>query len=125
MCVFQGLVSMRMFMSFGGVEPDTRQHENARRAECPIQATLAESKGERGPGEGSCREVSSRAAGAEMPKGTDKENETQAIAEKTDDRCAECDACRWKPRAEAERERHVREACNESLPHRDLRWIAA
>lgn len=125
LCVFQGLVSMRVFMSFGGVKPDTRQHENARRAECPIQATLAESEGERGPRERRGREVSSCSSGAEMPESTDKENETQAIAKKTDYRCAECDACRWKPRAEAERERGVHEACAESLPHRDLRWIAA
>jgi hypothetical protein len=52
MCVFQGVVSMRVVMSFGGVEADTRQHEKARPAECPIQAPLAESKGERGPREG-------------------------------------------------------------------------
>ena len=59
-----------------------------------------------------------------MSESTNEENETQAIAEEADDRCAECNACRRKLRAEAKRERSVHEARDEALPHCDLRWIA-
>ena len=42
-----------------------------------------------------------------MPESTNEENETQTVSEKTDDRCAECDAKRRELRAETERKRTV------------------
>ncbi len=84
---------------------------------------MAESEGERSACEGRGGEVSARASGTEMPEGTNEENETQAIAKKTDGRCAECDACRRELRAEAERKNSVHDACEESFPHCNLRWI--
>jgi hypothetical protein len=56
-----------------------------------------------------------------MPEGTNEENETPIA--KTDGRCAECDACRRELRAEAERKNSVHDACEESFPHCNLRWI--
>ena len=60
-----------------------------------------------------------------MPESTNEENETQTVAEKTDNRCAECNAYSRELRPESQRKRSIHEACDESLQHRDLRWIAA
>ena len=86
---------------------------------------MSESEGERRACEGRGGEVSSRAGGTEMPESTNEEDETQAIAKETNDRCAKCNAYRRKLRAEAERKHSVHEPakspfhiaiCDGSLP---------
>ena len=88
MFMFNGLVNVPMFVAFGHMEPDTGEHERSSRTECPVEPALTEGERKRRACKWSSGKIRSRARCAKMPKCLHEENETNAIAEKTDS----CDA---------------------------------
>ena len=123
--VLHRLVNVPMFVAFGNVQPDAYEHENSRNAECPIEPTLPEGEGERSARERRSGKIGPCSRCAEMTERLHEKNETDAIAEETDDRYAEGDVNGGKFRADGESQSGVDDTCGETFPHRDLRRIAA
>ena len=125
MFVFQRLMNMLVFVSLCDVQPHADEHENARGAERPIEAALANSKGERGAGKRSGGEIGSCASRAEMTERSNEKNEAYAVAKKTNGGHCEDNAHGRHFCASGEREAGIYGASGETLPHGDLRRITA
>ena len=125
MFVFHWLMNMLMFMSFADVKPNSDQHEDPRSAERPIEPALSNCEGERGACKRGGGEIGSGASCAEMTEGANEKNETDAIAQKTDGGHGEGDAQPRQFRASDESEADIYRASSKTLPHGDLRRIAA
>jgi hypothetical protein len=125
MFVFHRLMDVLVFVSLGDVEPHANEHENTRDAERPIEAALSDCEGKRGACKRSGGEIGSCASCAEMTERPNEKNEAYTITEKTDGRHGEGKADGWQFRAGSECEAGIYSASGETLPHGDLRRIAA
>ena len=125
MLVFQRLMNMLVFVSLCDVQPDAEEHENARRAERPIKAALANSKGERGARKRGGGEIGSCSSRAEMTERMNEKNEAYTVAKKADGGDCEDNAHGRHFCASGERESGIYGASGETLPHGDLRRITA
>jgi hypothetical protein len=84
MFVFQRLMDVLVFVSLGDVQPDADEHENARSAECPIEAALSGREGERGACKRGGGEIGPCAIRAEMTERPNEKSQAHTIAEETD-----------------------------------------
>ena len=123
--VLHRLVNVPMFVAFGNVQPDAYEHENARSAERPIEPTLTEGEGERRACERRSGKIGPCARCAEMTERLHEKNETDAIAQETDGATPRVTLVAGQLRADGESQSGVDDTCGETLPHRDLRRIAA
>jgi hypothetical protein len=123
--VLHRLVNMLMLVAFGNVQPDAYEHENSRETERPIQPTLPEGEGERSARERRSGKIGPCSSCAEMTERPHEKNETDAIAEETDDRNAQGDGHCGKFRADGEGQSCIGDACAETLPHCNLRRVPA
>ena len=86
---------------------------------------MAEGKSQRSTRKRRSGKISPCSRCAEMAECLHEKNETNAIAKETDDRHAEDDVNGWELRADSESQYGVDDTCGETLPHRDLRRVAA
>jgi hypothetical protein len=125
MFVFHRLMDVLVFVSLGDVEPHADEHENARDAERPIEAALSDCEGKHGTCKRGGGEIGSCASRAEMTERPNEKNEAYAVTEKTDGGHGEGDAHGGQFRAGSKCEAGIYGASGETLPHGDLRRIAA
>lgn len=88
MFVFHRVVDVLVFVSFGDVQPNADQHENARGAEGPIELALSDREGERSTCKRRGGKIRSCASRPEMTERVNEKNEADAVTEKTNHRHA-------------------------------------
>jgi hypothetical protein len=123
MFVFHRVVDVLVFVSFGDVQPNADQHENACGAKGPIELALSDREGERSTCKRRGGKIRSCASCPEMTERPNEKNEAYAVTEKADGRHGEDNAHGRQFRAGGKREAGIYCASGETFPHGDLRWI--
>ena len=125
MFMLQRLVDVPVFVPLGDVQPNADQHENSRSAKTPTKLTFSNCKGEGCPGKRRGGKVRARASRPEMTERLDEQNEADAITKKPNNHDSQGNANRRYRWIHEKSEPGIYGASHQTLPHGNLRWVAA